>query len=43
MEDNNKNTKGTGWKSDTLPIPEPIQLKDVDEDALIIKKDNNKK
>ena len=39
MEDNNK-TDVLGWKSDTLPIPDPIELDDVDEDALIIKRGN---
>lgn len=39
MEDNNK-TKTSGWKSDSQPIPEPILLENVNEDALIIKKGN---
>lgn len=36
MEDNNTTT--TGWKSDAQPIPAPIALENIDEDALIIKR-----
>lgn len=30
-----------GWKSDTQPLPEPIEIDDVNEEELIIKKVNN--
>lgn len=29
-----------GWKSGTQQIPKPIEINDVNEDELIIKKDN---
>lgn len=38
MEDNNKNIRATGWKSDLQPTPEPILIDDIDEEKLIIKK-----
>lgn len=37
---NNENLKG--WKSGTQPLPEPIEIKDVNEDELIIKKKESK-
>ena len=35
MGNENENLKG--WKSDAKPLPEPIEIKDVDEKLLIIK------
>lgn len=38
MEDNNKNIRTAGWKADALPIPEPIEVKCVNADDLILKR-----
>lgn len=39
MENNLNNEKNTlGWKAGTKPLPTPIVLEDVNEEALIIKR-----
>ena len=41
MNTNKENLNG--WKSDTLPLPKPIEMEDINEDVLIIKRKDEEK